>query len=276
MAGGRIRFGLALALPLALLLPPAAGLVAGLLPSANPGMASDACSRSPASIWESLGVSLRKFSGTAPEQPDWAQLCHYARDNARLLQSGEPVRAVFIGDSVTQNWAVGRPGLFTGGIVNRGIGGQTSGQVLLRFSADALALKPQAIHLMVGLNDATGLNGPTRPEEFQANLRAMLLLAKAQGVRVVVGAIPPASRVHWAPHLAPAPRVRALNAWLAQLAREQGAAFVDYYTPLAAADGGLKAEYALDPAHPNARAYAVMEQQLREPLAAALAAPITR
>lgn len=202
---------------------------------------------------------------------DWAGLCRYRAANEALAAT--PVRAVFIGDSITELWEAAAPDLFRDGVVNRGIGGQTSPQILLRFYQDVIALKPTVVHIMAGTNDVAGNSGPSRPEDFRNNIRAMTELARAHGIQVVIGAIPPSARFYWRPELEPAARIAELNAWLRGYAEAQGVGFVDYAAALTGPEGGLRAELSDDGVHPDAEGYAVMTPLARAALTGALDRP---
>lgn len=200
---------------------------------------------------------------------DWAKLCRYRADNRRLLASGVPVQTVFLGDSITDNWPKADPAMFSNGWVGRGISGQTSAQMLVRFQADVVALHPQWVHILAGTNDVAGNGGPTTAQDFKNNIMAMVQLARANGITAVLGAIPPAKRFSWRPEVDAAPRIAELNAWLKTFAQQQGLGFVDYHSALAR-DGDLPAEYGNDGVHPNRNGYAVMRRLVQ---AATVAAP---
>ncbi len=201
-------------------------------------------------------------------QRDWAWLCRYRAANQAL--PGQRADIVFIGDSITEGWSRFAPGLFTGGIVNRGISGQTSPQLLLRFMADVVALKPRVVHLMIGTNDVAGNTGPTTPQAYQDNVRAMVTLARASGIKVVLGSIPPADRMNWRPDLRPAARIAELNRWLKDFAVQQQLTFADYHAVLSGPNGELRPEFGHDGVHPESAGYAVMEPVARAALAEAL------
>lgn len=187
---------------------------------------------------------------------DWPGLCRHRAANDALGDAR--VRAVFIGDSITEFWGAAAPDLFADGVVNRGIGAQTSPQMLVRFYQDVISLKPRVVHIMAGTNDVAGNTGPSRPEDFKNNIRAMVELAKAHDIAVVLGSIPPSATFYWRPELRPAPRIAELNAWLADYAVEQGAQFVDYATAMAGPHGELLPQLTEDGVHPDANGYAVM------------------
>ena len=146
---------------------------------------------------------------TEARKTDWADLCHFRDDNLKLIARPQAERdVVFMGDSITEAWASGDATLFTKGWVDRGISGQTTAQMLVRFPSDVLALHPRVVHIMAGTNDVAGNTGPTTLDAIEGNLTAMVMLAKANGIRVVIAAIPPAGKFSWAPDLKPVPRDR--------------------------------------------------------------------
>ncbi len=192
------------------------------------------------------------------QKKDWANLCRYDGDNAKVLASGVRPRAILLGDSITENWILGDPAIFGATVLDRGIGGQTTAQILLRFYPDVVALKPRVVHIMAGVNDIMGNNGPTSDATIVANIRAMTDIAMANDIRVVLAKITPAKSFVARPELDLVPRIAAVNRQLEQLADEQGIALVDYAPVLAGSDGGLKDSLGNDGLHPNRAGYAVM------------------
>jgi lysophospholipase L1-like esterase len=188
-------------------------------------------------------------------QGDWGNLCRYREANRALTP---PTRVVFMGDSITENWVVADPGVFKQGIVGRGISGQTSPQMLLRFFQDVIELHPKVVHLMAGTNDVAGNTGPTTDEDIENNVRAMVELAHTHHIRAVIASIPPASVFSWKPELKPAERIQWLNAWLKDYARRTSSQYVDYYSILTDGQGGMKHEFSSDGVHPNRDGYAAM------------------
>lgn len=196
---------------------------------------------------------------TAREAADWAGLYRYRRDNDALRTSGRTPRVVFLGDSITENWVPGDPVLFAdGAVVGRGIGGQTTAQMLVRFHADVIDLKPRAVQILAGTNDIAGNKGPTSERDFQNNIMAMVELARAHRIRVVLASITPAARLFWRPEVVPGPRIERLNAWLRDYARREKLTFIDYHAVLAAPDGALRPGLSLDGVHPNRDGYAAL------------------
>ncbi|MBA3053824.1 MAG: GDSL family lipase [Sphingomonadales bacterium] len=266
---GRLVTRLLWGLLVALFLLGAMQIVANRVAPRNDGMSADPCPPPEGRLQGMARIGFLTLAGRPQELRDWADLCLYQRDNADLLAHGERPRAVFIGDSITQYWGQRNPAFFVNGIVNRGVAGQTSPQVLIRLTPDALALKPTIVHVLVGLNDITGARGPSRPEDYHNNIRAIVTLAKASGTTIVLGAVPPARNDAWGDGIHPVPRIRGINAWLSELAKREGLVFADYWTPMAAPDGTMRGDLSEDGAHPNLAGYAVMETVARTALAEA-------
>ena len=206
---------------------------------------------------------------------DWAWLCRYSAANAAIDRARLPI-AVFMGDSITQFWGERDPAYFSGRYADRGISGQTSPQMLVRFMADVVALHPRVVHIMAGTNDIAGNTGPNSPEDFKNNVRAMVALAKANGIAVVIGSILPTDHFDWQPTLRPAAQVAELNGWLKDFAKTEKVTYADYYAALAGPGGSLPAAYSKDGVHPEAPGYKVMDPIAEKAIAAALAGAARR
>jgi lysophospholipase L1-like esterase len=189
---------------------------------------------------------------------DFGMVGYYAEDNAKLLASKDPVDIVFIGDSITEGWHDRRPGFFTRGRINRGIGGQTTPQMVLRMYSDVVALKPNAVHIMAGTNDIAGNTGPMTAEMSENNLRAMSDIARRHGIKVLLAPVPPAASYPWKPEVQTRPRIAELNHWLETFARETGATWVDYRAVLDDGTGAMKPGLAYDGVHPSEAGYDAM------------------
>ena len=189
---------------------------------------------------------------------DWPNLCRYAAENAQIIASGIRPRVVFIGDSITENWKPGDPSLFNATVLTRGIGGQTTPQILLRFYQDVVALRPRVVHIMAGTNDISGNTGPTSDQAIVNNIRAMIDIAKANRIAVVLASITPSKGFGMRPNFDPSFRIAAVNRQLAALAAERRVTYVDYFPPLADGAGGFNAALANDGLHPNRAGYAAM------------------
>jgi acyl-CoA thioesterase I len=178
------------------------------------------------------------------------------------LRLGPPAagedRVVFMGDSITQGWNLeksfpGKP------YVNRGISGQTSSQMLLRFRQDVIDLKPKVVVILAGTNDLAENTGPVTLEQVENNLMSMVQLATANGIRAVLCSVLPSIHYWWHPELKdPAPRIVALNKWIKAYAAEKGFVYVDYYSAMADAAGGLPRNLSPDGVHPSPAGFAVM------------------
>lgn len=199
---------------------------------------------------------------------DFGQLCRYAADTRALL--GKPVRVVFMGDSITDNWINFDPQFFTDGLIDRGIGGQTTPQMLARFRQDVIELKPKAVHIMAGTNDIAGNTGAATMEMVLGNIKSMAELARAHGIKVIIASIPPAGAFPWAPDKKPVPQIAAMNQWLADYARANGFTYVDYHSAMAQADGAMKPGLASDGVHPTRQGYDVMRPLALRAIAEAL------
>jgi lysophospholipase L1-like esterase len=189
---------------------------------------------------------------------DFGMIGYYAGDNATLLASREPVDIVFMGDSITELWHDKRPGFFTRGRIDRGIGGQTSSQMVLRMMSDVVALRPKAVHIMAGTNDIAGNTGPMTPEMTQDNIRAMVDIAQRHGIRVLLAPIPPAASFPWRAGLETRKPIAAMNTWLKQFARDQRLTWVDYWPVLDDGTGAMKPGLASDGVHPTEAGYDAM------------------
>ena len=198
---------------------------------------------------------------------DWAGLSRY-RDANRTLPApaaGER-RVVFMGDSITDSWPQPRFGSFFTGkpYVGRGISGQTTPQMLVRFRPDVIDLKPKVVVILAGTNDIAGNTGPMSDEEIEGNVASMAELAKANGIRVVLSSILPVSASHTSPTgtpqttSRPMDRIRALNGWMKKYAAAEGHIYLDYFSAMVDDKGLLREELSADDLHPNAKGYAVM------------------
>lgn len=192
---------------------------------------------------------------------DWPWLGHYKKADEELgpPRPGED-RVVFIGASITERWKLTGPGgSFPGKpYINRGISGQTSPQMLLRFRQDVIDLHPKVVVILIGTNDVAGMTGPITAEQTEENVESMAELAGVHGIHVVLCAMLPSSFIPWKPDADPAPKIVALNKWFKAYAAQKGYVFVDYYTPMKDAEGGLPPALSKDGVHPTAAGYAIM------------------
>jgi lysophospholipase L1-like esterase len=206
---------------------------------------------------------------------DWAALARYRDENARL---GAPApgerRVVFMGNSITEGWVPYFPAHFPGRpYVGRGISGQTTPQMLVRFRQDVIALRPAAVVILAGTNDIAGNTGPTTVEAIEDAIASMADLARANGIRVVLASVLPALDYPWSPGLEPAPKIAALNARLRSLAARHGDVWLDLHSATRDERGGLRAALSDDGVHPNADGYRVMSPLAERAIAEALSRP---
>lgn len=203
---------------------------------------------------------------------DWPNLSRYQEANAAL---GDPApgeqRVVFIGNSITDGWAQYFDEQFPGKpYVGRGIGGQTTPQMLVRFRQDVIDLQPAVVVILAGTNDIAGNTGPSNPKMIQDNLASMAELARANGIEVVLSSILPASDYPWRPGLEPGPKIVAINEWMKEYAEENDMVYLDYHSAMADEKLGLPPELARDGVHPTEEGYRIMarlaEQAIQEAL----------
>jgi lysophospholipase L1-like esterase len=204
---------------------------------------------------------------------DWASLERYRQANAELAATRDTNRVVFMGNSITDVWARHFPTMFPGKpYIGRGIGGQTTPQMLVRFRQDVIALRPKVVVILAGTNDIAGNTGPSTVEMIQDNLVSMVELAKANGIRVVLSSVLPVYDYPWRPGLEPAGKIVALNSWMKDYAARNGVVYLDYHTAMTDERQGLKAELTYDGVHPNEAGYRVMAPLAERAIAEAMRA----
>lgn len=193
---------------------------------------------------------------------DWPNLQKYAGDNALLLAgTAEKNRVVFMGNSITEFWKVRDSGFFVAHpqYIDRGISGQTTPQMLLRFRQDVIDLQPKAVVILAGINDIAENTGPIALTTTMGNIASMAELAQAHAIKVILCAVLPANHFPWRPTIAPADKVIALNKMIEAYAHAHHFTYVDFYTPMVDADKGLDAKYTLDGVHPTPAGYLIMD-----------------
>ncbi len=211
----------------------------------------------------------------APKHPEWD---HLSKHDVQLLTdfpwlerfkeadlklvppAASEERVVFMGDSITEGWHFDAPGgVFSAKpYINRGISGQTTPQMVLRFHQDVIALQPKVVVILAGTNDIAGNTGPMTLEETEANLAAMAEMATQNHIRVVLCSILPAYDYPWQPGLTPAPKIDAINAWMQKYAAEHKYVYVDYHSAMKDARDGLPPNLSHDGVHPTEAGYEVM------------------
>ncbi|MCC7008311.1 MAG: SGNH/GDSL hydrolase family protein [Acidobacteria bacterium] len=209
-----------------------------------------------------LSAALRGVMTNDVRLRDWAQLARYRDAN----RAAGPVDVVFMGDSITDSWPQERFGPWFPGrrYAGRGISGQTTPQMLVRFRPDVITLKPKAVVILAGTNDIAGNTGPMTDEEIEGNLASMSELAVASGIKVVLSSITPTSAYHVGPSglpqttTRPMARIQAINAWMRDYAAAHGHVYLDYFSAMVDASGVMRSELTGDDLHPNAAGYAIM------------------
>ena len=208
-------------------------------------------------------------------QNDWAGLRRYRAANAALPAPGAGEnRVVFYGNSITDGWARHFPLMFPGkAYVGRGISGQTTPQMLVRFHQDVVALRPTVVVILAGTNDIAGNTGTATLEMIEDNLMAMTEIAAQHHIRVILSSVLPVFDYPWKPGLEPAPTIIALNAWMKRYASDAGAIYLDYHSAMADARGGLPTALSTDGVHPNDEGYRRMAPLVDAAIARALGHP---
>jgi lysophospholipase L1-like esterase len=205
---------------------------------------------------------------------DWPWLGRFKEADLKLPPPAEgESRVVFMGDSITEGWHIEGPqGSFPGKpYFNRGISGQTSPQMVLRFHQDVVDLKPKVVVILAGTNDVAGNTGPMTPEQTEENLSAMAEMATGNNIRVVLCSILPAYDFPWKPGMEPAPKILALNQWIKAYAAQKGYVSVDYHSAMRDARDGLPPALSQDGVHPLPAGYAIMAPLAEAGIAKALA-----
>lgn len=205
---------------------------------------------------------------------DYGERARYRQQNAALADAEHDVQVVFFGDSITDGWDLQRD-FPTKGYINRGIGGQTTAQMLVRFRQDVLNLRPQVMVLLAGTNDIAGNTGPVSNLEIEENIMTLCELAQLHGIQVVVSSLLP---VHDANPESrdlydqrPLPRIAALNRWLKSWSAANGLIWLDYAAAMSDANGKLIVDYSADGLHPNEEGYHVMSPLAEKAIRAAFA-----
>lgn len=222
-----------------------------------------------------------QFARDEARLKDWPALARYRNENATVAPTAkDEKRVVFMGDSITDGWRNPKYGGFFPGkpYIDRGISGQTTPQMLLRFRPDVIALKPKVVVILAGTNDIAANTGPMPIEAIEDNLASMSELARAHGIRVVLSSILPISDYEKNKEGKPIIRsvqrppdeIKALNEWMKRYVSENGLTYLDYFSAMVDDKGFLKEELSEDGLHPNAKGYAIMAPLAEQAIASAL------
>ncbi len=243
-------------------------------------------------VGQEPGATLPETKAPAPVQPvapahpdndywrahdrrlltDFPWLARFKEDDLKLAPpaAGE-TRVVFMGDSITEAWHFDRPeGFPTKHYINRGISGQTTPQMVVRFHQDVIALQPKVVVILAGTNDIAGNTGPMTLEETENNFAAMAEMASANHIRVVLCSITPAFDYPWKPGLEPANKIDDINAWMKSYAQKNGHVYVDYHSAMKDQRDGLPATLSHDGVHPLPAGYTIMAPLAEAGIAKAL------
>ena len=218
-----------------------------------------------------LSIAVTCLVLQATYAQDWPNLARFQEENTKLMnQTPDENRVVFMGNSITEGWLNMRPEFFADKpFVNRGIGGQTTPQMLVRFRQDVIALKPSTVVILAGINDIAGNTGPSTLEMIFDNIQSMAEIAMANDIKVLLCSVLPAADFPWRPGLEPAGKVVQLNAMLKSFADDhEEMLYVDYFSAMVNGSNGLQQELGYDGVHPNEAGYRVMEPILEKALAA--------
>ncbi len=194
---------------------------------------------------------------------DWANVARFKAENELVIENKAPVKMVFMGNSITEGWKLFDPNFFNStDYVNRGIGGQTTPQMLIRFKQDVLDLKPKGVVILAGTNDIAGNTGPMSIQEIYNQIESMAGLAALNKIEVFLCSVLPVYDYPWKPGLKPAPKIVALNEMLKTLAGEKNYLYIDYFSEMSDDKNGLKASLGADGVHPNEKGYEIMKRVL--------------
>ncbi|MEC9456798.1 MAG: SGNH/GDSL hydrolase family protein [Candidatus Neomarinimicrobiota bacterium] len=198
---------------------------------------------------------------TQEENSDWANLGYYEKRNRELgFPDENEKRIVFMGDSITEEWGNLYPEFFSGNYyINRGIGGQTTPQMLIRFKPDAIDLNPHAIIILAGTNDIAGNTGPSTVKMITDNIFSMAELAIAYEIKVILSSILPVYQYPWVDDvLDPPSSIDSINSKIKEYVENKGLVYLDYYSSMVNDRKGLKLDFTGDGVHPNEAGYRVM------------------
>ncbi len=203
---------------------------------------------------------------------DWANLERFKNENTKLgAPAYDETRVVFMGNSITEGWGNLSPDFFAGKpYINRGISGQTTPQMLIRFRPDVINLNPAVVVILAGTNDIAGNTGPSTLEMIAGNIFSMAELAKANGIKVVLCSVLPAFDYPWKPGLEPAEKIATLNEMIKAYADKNNIVYLDYFSSMANKQKGLMAEFTSDGVHPNKAGYMMMAPLAEKAIAEAL------
>lgn len=219
-----------------------------------------------------LWFVITLFMSDLSHAQDWANLGRYHKENSVLgAPEATENRIVFMGNSITEGWSVHHADFFNNtSYINRGISGQTTPQMLLRFRADVIELKPRAVVILAGTNDIAGNTGPMTLSQILDNLKSMCELAKTNNIKVILSSVLPAADYSWKPGLSPDKKIPELNSMIKAYAKSNGIIYLDYFSTMVNEKNGLRDALTYDGVHPNKDGYLVMEPLVESAIKQAL------
>ncbi len=208
-------------------------------------------------ILKKIFITIFPNKGQNTMNKDWANLNKYAIENSQINTNSK--RIVFMGDSITESWKIINQDFFiNNSYINRGISGQTTSQMVLRFRQDVIELMPSVVVILAGINDIAENTGPISIQDIMGNIKSMSELAKANTIGVILCSVLPSNRFYWNPKIDPAEKVIELNQLISNYATKNNITFVDYYGVMVDDTKGLPKKYSDDGVHPNLEGYKVM------------------
>lgn len=218
-----------------------------------------------------FGLVLMTTFVLAQDEQDWPFLAKYRLENDSIKQSGQFPEVIFMGNSITEGWCQQRPNFFEKhNFLGRGIGGQTTPQMLIRFTPDVIDLKPRIVVILAGTNDIAGNTGVSSVKMITDNLAAMAQLAKVHGITVILSSVLPVKKYPWSPKAKAIQMIAEVNLWIKEYANRNGFVYLDYFSAMVDEEQGMKDKYSGDGVHPNLKGYEVMEPQVLDAIKEAL------
>ncbi len=219
-----------------------------------------------------MGILATFLTNNTMVAQDWANLKMFQEANEKIeTPAPDENRVVFMGNSITIGWLNSRPEFFEGKpYINRGISGQTTPQMLIRFRQDVIDLNPKAVVILAGTNDIAGNTGPSSLEMIMDNIKGMAEMAHANGIKVILSSTLPAYDYPWKPGMEPAGKIIALNKMIREYAQDNNHIYLDYFSEMVDERNGLPKKYAEDEVHPTVEGYKVMEPLVEKAIQKAL------
>ena len=210
------------------------------------------------------------FTAVSASAQDWPNIKRYEQANSQILPANGKKTVVYMGDSITDFWINNDSTFFkSNNYIDRGISGQTTGQMLVRFREDVINLKPDVVVILAGINDIAENNGPSKLEDVMGNIMSMAELAKVNHIKVVLSSVLPAAAFPWKPSIDPKEKVKALNDMLKTYAAKNNFVYLDYFSAMVDENRGLPKNLSKDGVHPTLDGYKVMEPLAQKAIAQA-------